>query len=173
MMKGGKQIKRQNMPITNEGSLKLRKWIGKLGSFLKCVGFIIRKEMLVGCALRGAMEVGDLFSWWHTPRSVVNVNENTILWDYSIITDRKVLANRLDVVIHDRNSKSCMLIDVSVPDDKNFALKKLTKLASTRFWRSKLTGCGIWKQGRPSSRRSIQHVEKRLRKKSGVDTRTS
>ena len=62
----------------------------------------------------------------HT-RSVVYINENTILWDYSIITDRKILANRPN--IHDRKSKSCVLIDVSIPDDKNNALKEAEKIS--------------------------------------------
>ena len=43
---------------------------------------------------------------------MVNINENTILWDYSIITDRKILADRPDIVIH---------------DDKNIALKEAEK----------------------------------------------
>ena len=64
----------------------------------------------------------------NTLQSVVNINE-TILWDYSIITDRKILANRPDIVIHDRKSKTCMLIDVSIPDDKNIALKEAEKIS--------------------------------------------
>ena len=80
----------------------------------------------------------------HTLRSVVNINENIILWD-SIITDRKILANRPDVVIHDRKSNSCVLNNVWSLTIKTSPLKKLKKLASTRIWRSKLTGCGMWK----------------------------
>ena len=46
-----------------------------------------------------------------------------------MITDRKILANRPDVVIQDRKSKTCMLIDVSVPDDKNTLLKEAEKIS--------------------------------------------
>ena len=68
--------------------------------------------------------------WYeHTPISMVNIDENTISWDYSIITDRKILANRPDVVIHDRKSKTCTLIDVSVPVYKNIALKEADKIS--------------------------------------------
>ena len=49
----------------------------------------------------------------------------------------------LDVVIRDKKSKTLMLIDVSVPDDKTSRSKKLKKLASTRIWRSKLTVRGM------------------------------
>ena len=59
---------------------------------------------------------------------MVNINKNAILWDYAIITDRKILANRPEFVIHDRKSKTCMLIDVSVPDDKNIVLKEAAKI---------------------------------------------
>ena len=54
------------------------------------------------------------------------------MWDYSIITDRKilkVLASRPDIVIHVGKSKSCVLIDVSIPDDKNIALKEAEKIS--------------------------------------------
>ena len=46
-----------------------------------------------------------------------------------MIMDRKILANRPDVVIQDRKSKTCMLIDVSVPDDKNTLLKEAEKIS--------------------------------------------
>ena len=59
---------------------------------------------------------------------MVNINENTILWD-SIITDRNILANRSDIVIHDLKSKTCVMIDVSLPDDKNVALKEAEKIS--------------------------------------------
>ena len=82
--------------------------------------FIVCREL--GC------EVPN--KWYeHTPRSVVNINKNTILWDYSIITDIKILTNRPDVVIHERKSKTRLLIDVSVPDDKNIALKEAEKIS--------------------------------------------
>ena len=72
--------------------------------------------------------------WYgHTPRIVVNIDENTILWDYSIISDRKILANSPDVVIHDRKSKTCLLIDVSVPDNKNITLKEAEKVTMYLF----------------------------------------
>ena len=65
----------------------------------------------------------------NTPRSVVNINDNTVSLAYSIITNRNILANRPDYVTHYRKSKSCMLIDVSVPDDKNIALKEAEKIS--------------------------------------------
>ena len=112
--------------------------------------------------------------WYeHTPWSMVNINEITILWNHSIITDRKILANRPDVVIHDRKSKSWMLIDISVPDDKNIALKEAEKMIKykdleieiNRMWNveTKVVPVVVGALG----------IEKRLRERSGVDTRTS
>ena len=56
---------------------------------------------------------------------------------------------------------------------KTSRLKKLKKLSSTRIWRSKLTNEDCENQGRPGGRRNTRNVEKRLRERSGVDTRTS
>ena len=105
---------------------------------------------------------------------MVNINENTILCDCAIITDRRILANRPDIVIHDRKSKSCMLINVSVPEDKNIALKEAEKLAITKIWRSgNYPDVKCENQGLPGSRMNTRNVEKRLRERIGVDTRTS
>ena len=101
-------------------------------------------HVTAGCAMLASIEylhthIGGLLCslgcevpnkcYKHTPRSVVNINENAMLRDFAIITDRKILANRPDILIHDRKSNSCMLIDVSVPDDKNIALKEADKIS--------------------------------------------
>ena len=52
----------------------------------------------------------------------------TILWDFSIKTDRTMQANRPDIVIKDKQDKTCQLIDMSVPSDSNISAKELEKL---------------------------------------------
>ena len=52
----------------------------------------------------------------------------TILWDFSIRTDRTMQANRPDIVIKDKQDKTCQLIDMSVPSDSNISAKELEKL---------------------------------------------
>ena len=66
--------------------------------------------------------------WYeHIPEPVVNTNEITILWDFSIHTDRTIKANRPDLVIKNKNTNKCLLIDVSVPADKNITIKEFEK----------------------------------------------
>ena len=41
----------------------------------------------------------------HIPESFVNANGTTIMWDVSVITDRTILANRPDRVLHDKKKR--------------------------------------------------------------------
>ena len=53
---------------------------------------------------------------------IITVTENedvTILWDMPIHTDRKITANRPDIVIKDHKTKTCKFIDMAVPSDRN------------------------------------------------------
>ena len=54
------------------------------------------------------------------------------MWDSPIITEKKVGANRPDVVIHNRKEKSAMIIDFSVPNDINIVAKTAEKLIKYR-----------------------------------------
>ena len=53
----------------------------------------------------------------------------TILWDFPLRTDRTIQANRLDIIIKDKQNKTCKLIDVSVPSDSNISAKESEKLS--------------------------------------------
>ena len=60
------------------------------------------------------------------------VIENTfakILWDFPIQTDKTIMANRPDIIIEDRQLKTCILLDVSIPSDRNTSLKSFEKLS--------------------------------------------
>uniref|UniRef100_H2ZUK9 Reverse transcriptase domain-containing protein n=1 Tax=Latimeria chalumnae TaxID=7897 RepID=H2ZUK9_LATCH len=68
------------------------------------------------------MEVTD--KWYqHQPRKT----EVTILWDMHVHTDRIISANKTDIV-KDKKKKTCTLIDVTVPSDRNIAAKEMEKL---------------------------------------------
>ena len=43
----------------------------------------------------------------------------TIFWDCSIHTDRKIKPNKPDITVKDKRGKTCKLIDVKIPADKN------------------------------------------------------
>jgi hypothetical protein len=47
------------------------------------------------------------------------LHQEIILWNQGIQTDREVLANRPDIIIKNKKDKTCLLIDVALPSDKN------------------------------------------------------
>jgi hypothetical protein len=49
------------------------------------------------------------------------------LWNQGIQTDREVLANRPDIIIKNKKDKTCLLIDVAKPSDKNAIQKELKR----------------------------------------------
>ena len=65
----------------------------------------------------------------HKPLLVVDNPKVTILWDFSIRTDRTIQANRSDIVIKHKQNKTCKLIDMSVPSDSNISAKEFEKLS--------------------------------------------
>jgi hypothetical protein len=44
-----------------------------------------------------------------------------------IQTDREVLANRPDIMVRNKKDKTCLLIDVAIPSDKNVIQKEAEK----------------------------------------------
>ena len=71
--------------------------------------------------------------WYeHEPQTVTERDNMTTLWDLSIHTDREIRANRPDIVIKDKQEKSCLLIDMSIPTEKNISGKVTEKLSKYR-----------------------------------------
>ena len=52
----------------------------------------------------------------------------TILWDSPIITDRHVPYNKPDIVIQEKKSGRCQIIDVAIPSDYNIQKKATEKM---------------------------------------------
>ena len=86
--------------------------------------------------------------WYeHHPDPVTETQDVTILWDFSVHTDRTIKANRPDIIIKDRKKKQCLLIDMTIPSDKNISLKEFEKLSkykdleieTTKMWQLKTT----------------------------------
>ena len=64
--------------------------------------------------------------WYeHHPEAVTEIGDTTILWDFTINTDRTIKANRPDITV--RTKKETILIDMAVPSDKNIASKVFEK----------------------------------------------
>jgi hypothetical protein len=67
-------------------------------------------------------------NWYcHIPKPVTEHEDVTVLWNQGIQTDRKVLANRPDIIIKNKKDKTCLLIDVAIPSDKNVIQKRAEK----------------------------------------------
>jgi hypothetical protein len=67
--------------------------------------------------------------WWkHDINNVIETNETKILWDFSIRTDRVIQAHKPDIVVVDKKTKKCQIIDVACPLDMNVAKKEMEKI---------------------------------------------
>ena len=64
----------------------------------------------------------------HIPERAIYVNCTTFMWDVPGVTDRTVLANRPDTVLHDRKEKTRLQIDIATPDDSNVNTKETKQL---------------------------------------------
>ena len=51
-----------------------------------------------------------------------------ILWDVCIQVDRQIEYRRLDIVVMEKNTRNCLIIDVAYPVDNNLILKRNKKL---------------------------------------------
>ena len=54
-------------------------------------------------------------------------NNITILWNMAVNTDRTITADRPDIVVKDLTNATCKPIDMTVPSDRNIALKETEK----------------------------------------------
>ena len=67
--------------------------------------------------------------WYdHDPLNVVTNDSVVLIWDTPVQTDKTISANRPDIIVKNKLDKSCLLIDVSVPADRNIHAKRAEKL---------------------------------------------
>jgi len=48
----------------------------------------------------------------------------TVLWNQAVHTEKEVTANRSDIIIKKRKEKTCTLVDVAIPADRNAVHKE-------------------------------------------------
>ena len=69
-------------------------------------------------------------NWYeHQPEAVTETDNVTILWDYSMQTDRNIKAHKPDITVKDKREKTCKLINVKIPADKNVSVAEFEKLS--------------------------------------------
>jgi len=61
------------------------------------------------------------------PKPVHQEGDVTVLWHQAVHTDRKVTANRPDIIIKNKKEKTCTPIDVAIPADRNVVQKEAEK----------------------------------------------
>ena len=82
----------------------------------------------------------------HMPKPVCEEGDVTVLWNQAVHTDREVTANMPDI-IKNKKEKTCALIDVAIPADRNFVQKEAEKklkynslcVEMQRMWNLKCT----------------------------------
>jgi len=86
--------------------------------------------------------------WYtHMPKPVYEEGDVTVLWNQAVHTDRQVTANRPDIITKNKKGKTCTLIDVAIPADRNVVQKKAEKklkykslcIEIQRMWNMKCT----------------------------------
>ena len=102
--------------LHNNGSNRISQKHNKVASYI----------YWTACRAFGIEVVGKYYR--HEPVSVINTDAVTIMWDSPVVTDRTITVNRPDLVIHNKKKKTCLLIDVSVPDDGNVMMKEAEKI---------------------------------------------
>jgi hypothetical protein len=81
------------------------------------------------------------------PKPVYEEGDVTVSWNQAVRTDREVTANRPDIIIKNKQEKTCTLIDVAVPADRNVVQKEEEKklqckslgIEIQRMWNLKCT----------------------------------
>ena len=67
--------------------------------------------------------------WYeHKPESVTENERVKILWDFKIQTDKELKHNKPDIVILDKQKRTCMIIDVACPFDIRIQEKEKEKI---------------------------------------------
>jgi hypothetical protein len=60
----------------------------------------------------------------HTPKSVCENEDVTVLWNQGVHTDRKVTANRPDKIFKNKEEKTSILADVAISAERNVTQKE-------------------------------------------------
>jgi len=75
-----------------------------------------------------ALGIETTDKWYtHMPKPVYEEGDVTVLWNQEVHTNREVTENRPDITIKNNQEKTCTLIDVATPADRNVVQKEVEK----------------------------------------------
>jgi hypothetical protein len=63
----------------------------------------------------------------HMPGPVYEQEDVNVLWNQAVHTDREVMGNRSDMIFKNKQDKTCILIGVAIPADRNTMQKEAEK----------------------------------------------
>jgi len=66
-------------------------------------------------------------------------DEVTILWNQQVQTDRTIPNNKPDIIIHDNEKGTCMLIDVAISGDRNVIKREAEKILKYEHLTTEIT----------------------------------
>ena len=61
------------------------------------------------------------------PKTGYEEGDVTVLWNQAVHTDREVTANRQHIIIKNKKEKTCALVDVAIPADRNVVQNEAEK----------------------------------------------
>ncbi|XP_044756916.1 uncharacterized protein LOC123315325 [Coccinella septempunctata] len=79
----------------------------------------------------------------YKPKILLQNQRYKLYWDATLITDRGVANNRPDIALFDKEKKTCLLVDFTVPADDNLArayTEKVTKYGSLALQMKEIYG---------------------------------
>ena len=80
--------------------------------------------------------------WYnHKPLHTTHTEDHTIMWDMPIPTDIPIPNNRPDIIIHNKKLRTCLLIDISIPQDQNITKKTSEKILKYKHLEIELQQC--------------------------------
>ena len=81
------------------------------------------------CKERG-VKLNNAHSYDHVPKSVETNYEGkvAISWNQRLQTDRTLVSNKPDIIIYDDKKGTCMLLGVTIPEDRNVIKKEAEKI---------------------------------------------
>ena len=91
--------------------------------------------------------------WYeHVPDSVLENEGFKTLWDFSIQIDKIIEYRRPNIVCIDKITKSCLIIDITIPGGQNIIVKEQEKIAKYqdlrielgKLWKLKAEVVPVW-----------------------------
>ena len=106
----------------------------------------VAAELHLGICKHYGIDVEAKYWYQHKPERVVENDMVTILWDSPVQTDRHIPCNKPDIVIKEKQTNKCLMIDVAIPSDYNIQKKATEKMSKyidlqiecQRMWKKKV-----------------------------------